>query len=868
MPAPKDLGDLNTLQWGQLQELADRFQRDWQDGKSVDLERFLPPAGSPHRPLVLHELILIDMEMRWQRGQVIGLEYYLEKFPDLGAARSLPPKLIAEEYRVRHRHGDRPALATYQRRFPDQFEAVRQLVESGGPARTPSPSATPVPLGPGSGGGSLSGKVLPVGGGYQLMNRLGSGSFGEVWSAEAPGGFPAAVKMIFRPIDHEEAKRELAALEVIRGLRHRCLVQTHAFWPLEDRLFIVMELADGSLRDRLDACRREGHQAIPAGELLTYFRDAAEGLDFLHARHVLHRDIKPENILLLQGHAKLADFGLARLHGSHQLSNATGVGTPLYMAPEVFRGQVGTHSDQYSLAMTYAELRLGRRLLGGTNLVELMLQHTEGKLDLAPLGPAEQQVLRKALSKDPEQRYASCTEWVQALEKALAPELAPAAPPPEPAVAPQEEPAAASGPGPWASLGSVPTRPPGSAARGSRSGTQSSPVTPAWRDRPAGRSRRPFLVLALVLVLGFVGAVLFGAYGLLRGRSVEPPPESAFAVEALPPLLLGTGQQKDLTVRLRRQNFPAPVALTFEGLPPHVTIPEVGVEGGRTEVRVPVTAGRDAATGTRLVRVRARSGERAQETVLELTVVFVPSGYEPVTSEAQPAIQTDVNGKPYYRRLRRRLDDGTAVDFVLIPRARKEDPDTFYMMVDKVSVRLFGRYLQVSGNQAHAGWNATADPDWPVLNVRVEDAFQFARWLGGQKGNLPTTAEWDKAAGLHDRGDRPGPFHPKAKPRVAVDRETPLKVGEAEDDESVFGCHDMAGNGQEWTSTLNRGRRGPLEHPTSNDWVSLRGHSFQAPGPLLFEEMAVKGPGQAVFATLRYTDTRPDVGFRVVLEPD
>src|SRR5207247_415761 len=97
-------------------------------------------------------------------------------------------------------------------------------------------------------------QLLRIGGGYSLEKLIGRGGFGEVWRAAAPGGFPAAVKIITRPADHEERIREERALNVIKSLNHHFLIKTIASWSEEDRLFIVMDLADSSLRDRLKQC--------------------------------------------------------------------------------------------------------------------------------------------------------------------------------------------------------------------------------------------------------------------------------------------------------------------------------------------------------------------------------------------------------------------------------------------------------------------------------------------------------------------------------------------------------------------------------------------------------------------------------------
>jgi hypothetical protein len=444
-----------------LRDLAAHFARAWaalpSAATSADLERFLPPQGTMMRLPALIVLVREDLTQRWQRGQRPMLDEYLQRFPELGTNLTVAPELIAAEFQARHQFGDRPELSAYRSRFPVQLPQVENLV---GPVlevtaqvmgtaqgivgqtgtnvdKTVVRSMPPLPVSGTASGvpmlsnikqadtGFLAGlatgndaRMLQIGGGYKLLKRLGAGSFGEVWGAEAPGGVRVAVKIILRPLDSDEARRELQSLDLIKKLKHPFLLDTQAFWSLEDRLLIVMELADGSLRDWLKECRKE-NKAVPLGELLTVFRESAEALDYLHSEGVQHRDIKPENILLLRRHAKVADFGLARLLQSLHAKSASMSGTPMYMAPEVWQGMLSPHSDQYSLAFTYTELRLGRPVFKGESLMEVMNHHLARKPDLSVLPAAEQDVLFRALSKNAEERFGSCMEFMQELTHAL-----------------------------------------------------------------------------------------------------------------------------------------------------------------------------------------------------------------------------------------------------------------------------------------------------------------------------------------------------------------------------------------------------------------------------------------------------------------
>jgi hypothetical protein len=259
--------------------------------------------------------------------------------------------------------------------------------------------------------------------GYRLIERIGRGGFGEVWKAEAPGGILKAIKFVYGNLDDatedgRPADQELKALNRIKSVRHPFILSLERYDIIQGQLVIVMELADRNLWDRYRECADQGLPGIPRPELLRYLEEAAEALDLMNSHYqIQHLDVKPQNLFLIHNHVKVADFGLAKdLEGVQ--ATLTGGVTPVYAPPETFEGRVTRFCDQYSLAIVYQELLTGQRPFSGGTARQLMMQHIQGEPDLSAAPACDQPALRRALMKDPTERYPSCTDFVRALQQA------------------------------------------------------------------------------------------------------------------------------------------------------------------------------------------------------------------------------------------------------------------------------------------------------------------------------------------------------------------------------------------------------------------------------------------------------------------
>ena len=368
---------------------------------------------------------------------------------------------------------------------------------------------------------------------YRILDELGRGATGVVYRAQDPAiGRTIAIKTIRLSDFTDEAERDRLRERLFREaqsagiLSHPNIVTIYDISEENGLAYIYMEFVDGP---PLEKILNSAEPLLPEG-VLSILRQIALALDYAHKKGIVHRDIKPANILIHESTlAKITDFGVAKILSQQMTQSGVMMGTPNYMSPEQVQGHaVDGRADQFSLAVIAYEILTGEKPFVADHLPSLLYRIV--REDPVPpqrlnpaLAPQVDVVLRKALSKSAAERYPTALEFVEALKDACN-------------TNPDWHPLARSG------AQSLPIIGGGAAIyHTSTSDTPAAPTStmtpsvpesvPAPRIPPPrplhdeeSESRNPLLksLLWMLVGIGLVGLVLFGAQKFLFNRNTEP----------------------------------------------------------------------------------------------------------------------------------------------------------------------------------------------------------------------------------------------------------------------------------------------------------------------------------------------------------
>lgn len=261
-------------------------------------------------------------------------------------------------------------------------------------------------------------------GNYRLLRVLGRGGSAEVYLAEHIYlKTLVAVKVLNARLDREDMEHLIAEAQLNATLEHPHIVRVLECGVAEGiHPYLVMNYAPGGTIRR----RYPRGSQLPLSLIAQYVRQVASALQFVHEMGHIHRDVKPENMLLGRNdEVLLSDFGIATIIHRTFTGNIQNVaGTALYVAPEQLQGKPRPASDQYSLGIMVYEWLSGECPFRGTVMLELCGQHLfmpppSLKEKVPWVSSAVEDVVMKALAKDPQQRFANVRLFAEALEQAI-----------------------------------------------------------------------------------------------------------------------------------------------------------------------------------------------------------------------------------------------------------------------------------------------------------------------------------------------------------------------------------------------------------------------------------------------------------------
>lgn len=265
----------------------------------------------------------------------------------------------------------------------------------------------------------MTGRLIQT---YRIDELLGEGGMGAVYRAtDTVLDRPVALKMLRAELltQPQFLDRFRAEAQILAKLNHPNVATLYNFVREEGDYYMVMEFVEGQTLDQW----LEQYGPLPVSLAVQVVQQALEGLHHAHKRGILHRDLKPANLMVTpEGVVKLTDFGIARIMGSQRMTNVNGlVGTPAYMAPEQIQGlEPSPQSDIHAMGLVLYELLSGQIPFATTNQFETMervmrLMPPPLRPQLSGLPPVLDEMLNKALQKDPANRFADARQFQKAL---------------------------------------------------------------------------------------------------------------------------------------------------------------------------------------------------------------------------------------------------------------------------------------------------------------------------------------------------------------------------------------------------------------------------------------------------------------------
>jgi serine/threonine protein kinase len=260
-------------------------------------------------------------------------------------------------------------------------------------------------------------------GDYEVVKMLGIGGMGHVYLVRnIISNRTEAMKVLLPDLTAERdlAMRFISEIRTLAGFDHPNIAQLRTAYQANNQLIMIMEFVEGSTLEQMAITR-----PLTVQETAGYISQALSALGYAHEHGVVHRDIKPANLMVTShGIVKLMDFGIAKSANDElqQTRPGTTIGSLHYMSPEQVRGgTIDARSDLYSVGVLLYELSAGRRPFEADTTFSILNQ----QLNVEPTPPIEfnpelpaglNQIIMKALAKDPDQRYQTANEFRQALK--------------------------------------------------------------------------------------------------------------------------------------------------------------------------------------------------------------------------------------------------------------------------------------------------------------------------------------------------------------------------------------------------------------------------------------------------------------------